>query len=368
MSASQLLQNLVRKYFSYLFDEYNFEIEKSEDHASFGGAFVRLKSEKCSVRVDWDGKWGEVILDLNPAKYSKGWKPKIYGFMTKDGKDPTLLDDIKDNWSREELWYDVMRMLNKKILTQSEKNKSGELRYVFPFMYHGDEKIEWQIKRLSRILKPYWPMLINYIDKNDPRTPNERNIDKPSQLLPDVDWSFLERNDRVGELIKKLSKEHISFKKDPNRGVNGITYSCCSTIMKNGDVIDCVCIVDKDEFESIWGNDYDGMSTINFSDINEIKHSPYQFSPLSGYDNVYTASETQENGYKFRVNMGRDDKKFPYKVSRLVDFIDIPPGYSMDDVTYVLAYYETKEEGPIDSTDYWKDGYLSNRKFHWCLV
>ncbi len=138
---------------------------------------------------------------------------------------------------------------------------------------------------------------------------------------------------------------------------DGVTYFPCSVNLKDSSHLECVYIVNAQEFILYWGawpEDDPGKKSIKIEEVDTIQESRSTI-PAKFADKIYDAGESGM-GYTIFTALFSDGTKKAYAAGNAVDFIEYPAGKTQDDIIDVFPH-EGREE--ID-TDRVVD-------FYWCL-
>lgn len=157
--------------------------------------------------------------------------------------------------------------------------------------------------------------------------------------------------------IIKILKERIKPSYDIFHSFNGMYYYPCGVILKNGSRNDHVFFVNKKDFLEYWGWTPKEEYTIHLEDVEDIYESPYRL-PKDLAQEIYSRGETGMGYYGFRIIM-KDGRIFPYITGGAVDLIELPEGYTVNDIDGIGS--------PVHAVDKEKRLYR-HKTYHWCLV
>ena len=135
-----------------------------------------------------------------------------------------------------------------------------------------------------------------------------------------------------------------------------LRYYPASAILNDGKVLDWVYFVNRERFLEVWG-DSSGRDFVDISEVKDIKKSPYRL-PARFANQIYQRGETNMGGIMFTIEM-KDYRGFYYAGGGAIDFIDLPDGYTMDDIINVNSMhdYALREKG-----------YRMVKPYVWCLI
>jgi hypothetical protein len=109
----------VKKHFQYLIDDYGFSVvDEQLNSEAFGNSLIRFESSSTDIMIVLDR--GQVIIDIGPYPATPNYQfsmASMMEFLTPEAEEPA---------------------------------------YVFPETWENyDEMIEWQVRRLARVLRQY---------------------------------------------------------------------------------------------------------------------------------------------------------------------------------------------------------------------
>jgi hypothetical protein len=128
-----------------------------------------------------------------------------------------------------------------------------------------------------------------------------------------------------------------------------LVYNPCDVILKNGELVECVYIVEAKSFFGLWGAWPDkagGNNSVSIQDIVEIHESKSRL-PAKIADIIYKAGGTRtgyllpratgesDNGYYVFQLAFKDGTTQEYLTGKAVDFVGLPPGKRMEDIITV---------------------------------
>ena len=129
-------------------------------------------------------------------------------------------------------------------------------------------------------------------------------------------------------------------------------YYPCKVTLKNGQMIDCVYVVELQTYVKTWGkypNENDGKTMVSIDDVVEIEESPARL-PNQIANKLYKAGETGM-GYTIATFIFKDGTK--QSLINAHDFIEYPSGKNKDDVRDVLPHKGQKDSNLKDGPNFY---------------
>jgi len=167
------------------------------------------------------------------------------------------------------------------------------------------------------------------------------------------------------ELVERL--KNVERSGDALSPLGGAFYYPCSTELNDGRTLECVYFGDKKDYVKHWGNTTSGRFFVDLSEVKAISECKYCISSKLA-KKIYDSGESGMGYYKFRIVM-KDGKIFPYLTGDAVEYLELPEGYTIEDIVDVKPFYQSPREGKcMDYTDYWKKGYYGSKRYYWCLI
>lgn len=120
----------------------------------------------------------------------------------------------------------------------------------------------------------------------------------------------------------------------------GIQYYPCAVRLLNGDTKDCVYLVESNAYIHTWGfwpEDSSGtQKPIGISSVVKIFESPHRL-PQTIAQKIYGGGESSMGGVIFELEF-TDGSVQSYEAGNAVDFIPLPEGKRMDDISEVCLH------------------------------
>jgi len=136
-----------------------------------------------------------------------------------------------------------------------------------------------------------------------------------------------------------------------------IRYRPCRVELDDNALLDCVYIINAQEYIDVWGiwpdKDY-GKKEIDISQVIEILESPNRLPPKIA-NKIYDGGESGM-GYHIFTLLFNDGNRQSILSGNAVDFVKLPIGKSMNDIVDVVPHEGHKTADPSASLDY-----------YWCL-
>jgi hypothetical protein len=135
-----------------------------------------------------------------------------------------------------------------------------------------------------------------------------------------------------------------------------LEYRPCSTMLKSGDVIPCVYVVDAQAYITTWGvwpEDDPGKQCVRVEDVVSIMESPFRL-PAVFANELYRVGESGMGYCAFTIVFS-DGAEVPYVSGNALDFVSLPNGKTMGDIVRVLPH-KGRDRHP-----------LRGLKYQWCL-
>jgi len=127
MELKRFIEN-AEKYFPYLFGRFGFAAIYGEyARQFFGNCLIVLESDQCRVRIELERSW--ISIDIGPLAAPLGW--------------------LNDAESR---WFDLPILLS---FLEQKTIRPGSLYQLPEDIQEYYASIDWQLARLSGILRPY---------------------------------------------------------------------------------------------------------------------------------------------------------------------------------------------------------------------
>jgi hypothetical protein len=167
----QKFDDLIKKHFKFLFEDYGFSIVYSEQHTDQYNTRVVLQSGECKIKMYIDRGWFAIEGGLKGAdvKFSRDWLS------------PTSI----------KRWYDLSFVLP--FLTQSSNQTKFE--YIQPPDgpgYNEEKNVESEMFRISTIIRPHIGEIIAFFQED----------------------TFRKRQKELNEFIRKRAEEKGVLSKD----------------------------------------------------------------------------------------------------------------------------------------------------------
>jgi len=137
----------------------------------------------------------------------------------------------------------------------------------------------------------------------------------------------------------------------------GVHYHPCRVVLTDGNAVDCVFMVDAEEYITTWGiwpDQDEGKSEISINDVVRIEASPYRL-PVQFAQRLYDAGESGMGYVLFEI-LYRDGSNSYHVSGNAVDFVGLPPEKTIDDIKEVNPHKGRNAEYQLRSPAY-----------SWCL-
>jgi hypothetical protein len=133
-------------------------------------------------------------------------------------------------------------------------------------------------------------------------------------------------------------------------------YVPCMALLTNGERLDCIYMAESKSYIRSWGiwpDDDPGKRSIRLEDVAEIQPSPSRL-PAKFTRKMYALGESGMGYCIFTLHFS-DGTSHTYCTGNLIDFPEMPPGKSVQDV---IALHPNQGRGEES---------LDTRPYHWCL-
>jgi hypothetical protein len=136
----------------------------------------------------------------------------------------------------------------------------------------------------------------------------------------------------------------------------GATYRPCCVTLKSGQIVDCVYVIEAQEYIDTWGvwpEDDGGKRRISMDDVVSIVESPFRL-PVKFANQIYRAGESGM-GYTVFTLEFLDGARAAYVTGNAVDFVSLPDRRAMSEIRRVLPHIG-RDDNPSRTPPY-----------YWCL-
>jgi len=145
------------------------------------------------------------------------------------------------------------------------------------------------------------------------------------------------------------------------------SYYPCKVMLIDGKSIERAYVQEETSYINIWGiypDEDKGKNYIPIAEVKDIEESPYRLAPKLA-NKIYMAGESGMGYCVFTLVMKNGDK-LPFVTGGAVDFVDLPPEYSYNDIIDVLPH--VGKEKLQDKEHRWINlPYTKDAKYWWCL-
>lgn len=149
---------------------------------------------------------------------------------------------------------------------------------------------------------------------------------------------------------------------EPSQSGN-LQYRPCKTILKNGQILDRVYVVEAESYIDIWGvwpEEDKGKKAISIQDVAHIESSPVRI-PAKLADKMYRAGESAMGGCIFTL-LFKDGRKLAYVTGNAVDFVKLPQAVTSE-MIIDLYPHEGRDSVEIKTMD----PQARVAEYYWCL-
>lgn len=169
---------------------------------------------------------------------------------------------------------------------------------------------------------------------------------------------------RYPKITDNLYKQLITI--EPSIDGN-FRYYPCRVILANGESVDKVYVEEENSYIDIWGiypDEDPGKNFISIEQVKQIMETPYRLASILA-NKIYGAHETGMGYYVFTLVMKNGDK-LPFVAGGALDFLDLPPNYSYEDIVDALPHIG--KDKLQDKEHHWiKRPNTTEAKYWWCL-
>jgi hypothetical protein len=156
------------------------------------------------------------------------------------------------------------------------------------------------------------------------------------------------------EGVQEISQELLSQLQqvEPSR-YGDVDLNPCRVTLRDGRVLPRILMIDADQWHQAWGDlieDKDFAEQVPIQDVVRVEESAFRL-PAQLASKMYAAGESAMGGSRFALIL-EDGRRFFCGTGAIVDFVDLPPDVTVDQVVELIPHEGRLVRDRLDPSDF----------------